>query len=154
MGFNGKKLMTAKMVVPWGESITGLVAKEGKTFILNNPEQDPRFIAETEWPGKGVIRTLLAAPIRLSNTTIGVLRLLNRRDGPFIAADAQLLMDVADSLSIAIRNVKLYEQLNHSVEDIIAVNRELQKANDELTLKARELEALKRQLADPSRKGH
>jgi CheY-like chemotaxis protein len=147
VGFNGKKLMTAKMVVPWGESITGLVAKEGKTFILNNPEQDPRFIAETEWPGKGVIRTLLAAPIRLSNTTIGVIRLLNKRKGGFNEADAALLGDVADSLSIAIRNVKLYEQLSHSVEEIIAANRNLQQLNDELALKAKELELMQKMLA-------
>lgn len=147
VGFNGKKQMTSKMTVPMGESVTGLVARDGKTMIVNNPDSDPRFIAETEWPGKGAIRTMLAAPVRLSNTTIGVIRLLNKRSGGFTTNDAALLGDVADSLSIAIRNMKLYEQLNHSVEEIITANRNLQMLNDELALKAKELEAMKKMLA-------
>jgi GAF domain-containing protein len=100
-----------------------------------------------EWPGKGLIRSILVAPIRLSNTTIGAIRLLNKRDEPFTATDAQLLQDVADSLSIAIRNLKLYEQLNHSVEEIVAANRNLQTLNDELKLKAKELEVMQKMLA-------
>jgi GAF domain-containing protein len=93
-----------------------------------------------------LIRTMLAAPIRLSNTTIGVIRLLNKRSGGFSQSDASLLGDVADSLSIAIRNMKLYEQLNHSVEEIITANRNLQQVNDELALKAKELEMMKKML--------
>jgi GAF domain-containing protein len=151
VGYNGNTEISRKIEIPLGQSITGLTAKEGKIFLLNNPAKDKRFIPEVEWPFKGTICSYLSAPLRLSNTTIGVIRLLNRRDGPFLAADAQLLMDVADSLSIAIRNVKLYEQLNRSVEDVITANRNLQKANDELTLKAKELEALKKQLG---RKSH
>jgi hypothetical protein len=36
--------------------------------------------------------------------------------------------------------------LNHSVEEIVTANRNLQKANDDLQLKAKELEALKKQI--------
>ncbi len=144
MGFNGKKEMSKKIVIRYGESITGLAAKEGKLFMINSPEKDRRFIMEAEWPGKGVIRSMLVAPIRLSGQTIGAIRLLNKRSGPFNQDDAQLLKDVADPLSIAIRNMKLYEQLNKSVEDIIEANRNLEKANDELAMKAKELEVLEK----------
>ena len=75
-----------------------------------------------------------------------MIRLLNKRGGPFNRNDAQLLQDVADSLSIAIRNLKLYEQLNSSVEEIVSNNRNLQKLNDELRIKAKELEALKKKI--------
>jgi len=146
MGFNGKHEMTRKMSVPFGESVTGIAAKESKIICLNVPENDPRYIAGTEWPYKGVIRNLLVAPIRVSGTTIGVIRLLNKRDGAFGQQEAQLLKDVADSLSIAIRNMKLYEQLNHSVEEIVTANRNLQMVNDELSMKAKELEALKKRI--------
>jgi len=150
-GFNAQNEMTRKHVIPCGESITGRTAKEGKIFLLNNPEKDPRFLAETEWPHKGVIRNLLAAPIRISNTTIGVIRLLNKRDGAFSPADARLLREVADSLSIAIRNMKLYEQLNQSVEEVIAANRNLERVNQELQLKAKELEALQQAMVQGGR---
>ncbi|HUT54198.1 MAG TPA: GAF domain-containing protein [bacterium] len=151
MGFNAQHEMTKQHTIHCGESITGLTARDGKIFLLNAPEKDPRYIAEIEWPYKGVIRNILTAPVRISNTTIGVIRLLNRRDGAFAPADAKLLRDVADSLSIAIRNMKLYEQLNRSVEEIIAANRNLEKLNDELNLKAKELEVMKKMMAKGSR---
>lgn len=144
VGFAGKKKMTKKLKISFGESITGKVAKSGKTFLLNEPEKDKRYIGQVEWPGKGTVKNLLATPILISNTTIGVIRLLNKKGGPFIKEDAQLLKDVADSLSIAIRNMNLYEQLNQSVEEIIVANRNLETLNDELKLKARELEVMKK----------
>jgi GAF domain-containing protein len=146
VGFNGTKPMTRAVVIPAGESITGTVGRQGALMAVNNPEKHPVFIGETEWPGKGVIRNLLAAPIKLSGTTIGVIRLLNKRGDVFTRADAQLIEDLADSLAIAIRNLKLYEQLNHSVEEIVGANRDLQKLNDDLKSRARELAALKKQL--------
>lgn len=147
VGYNGKTEMTRKISIPSGESVTGYAAKEGKIILLNAPDKDRRFVQDVEWPGKGVIRSMLVAPIRLSNTTIGVIRLLNKREESFTAADAQLLQDVADTLSIAIRNLKLYEQLNHSVEEIVAANRNLQTLNDELQLKNKELEVMQKMLA-------
>ena len=147
VGFNAGKELSRKMTVPLGESITGLVAQQGETIRENNPQKNPLFIAELEWPGKGVIKNILAAPIRISNTTIGVIRLLNKRGDNFSRDDVALLQDVADSLSIAIRNLKLYEQLNQSVEEIVQANRNLQRLNDELKLKAKELEVLKKNLA-------
>jgi DNA-binding response OmpR family regulator len=151
VGFNAQHEMSKQHVIRSGDSITGLTARDGKIFLLNAPEKDPRYIAETEWPYKGVIRSILSAPVRISNTTIGVIRLLNKRDGAFTPTDAKLLRDVADSLSIAIRNMKLYEQLNRSVEEIIAANRNLEKLNDELNLKAKELEVMKKMMAKGGR---
>ena len=144
MGFNGEKEMSKKLAIRNGVSITGLAAKEGKIFLLNSPDKDKRFIQEVEWPGKGRIKGILAAPIRFSNSTIGVIRLLNKREGSFTKEDAELLKDVTDSLAITIRNMKLYEQLNHSVEEIIQANRNLEQVNDELRMKAKELEVLKK----------
>jgi len=146
-GYNGQKPMSKKNIIQVGESVTGLVAQQGKMFLSNAPAKDKRFVAKTEWPGKGEIKNILAAPIKLSGSVIGVIRLLNKRNGPFVREDAELLRDVADSLSIAIRNMKLYEQLNHSVEEVINANRNLQKVNDELNMKAREAEALRKRLA-------
>ncbi len=147
VGYNGEKPMTKKTIISMGESITGKVAEQGKMFLSNDPAKDKRYIAEVEWPWKGVIKNMLVAPIKISRSTIGVIRLLNKRGDPFVKEDAELLKDVADSLAIAIRNMKLYEQLNHSVEEIIGANRNLQKLNDELKMKAKEAESLKKMLA-------
>jgi DNA-binding response OmpR family regulator len=146
VGFNGDKEIKKEIVIPSGESLTGIVGKQGEMLMENDPQNNRGFIAQTEWPGKGVIKNILACPIRLSNTTIGVIRLLNKRGDNFTAEDAELMKDVADSLALAIRNLKLYEQLNNSVEEIITANRNLQAMNDDLNMKAKELEVLKKYL--------
>ncbi len=145
-GLNGDKIIKRKQVIHMGESLTGWVAEHGKILVVNSPESDKRFISEVEWPGKGTIRNILIAPLNITGNTIGVLRLLNKKKASFTIEDANLLRDIADSLSIAIRNMWLYEQLNQSVEEIISTNRALQLANDELALKAKELEAMKKML--------
>jgi GAF domain-containing protein len=144
MGLSGLKPIGRIHRIPVGQSITGLVAKSNQVMMVNDPAAEPRFQAALEWPEKGTIRNLIAAPLMLSNSTIGVLRLLNRREGGFSADDGRLLKDIADSLAVAIRNLQLYEQLQKSVGEVVAMNRMLQQANDELNLKAKELEALKK----------
>jgi GAF domain-containing protein/AmiR/NasT family two-component response regulator len=144
LGLSGLKPITKIHRIPVGQSLTGLVAQTNQVMIANNPAAEPRFQAALEWPDKGTIRNLIAAPLVLSNQTIGVLRLLNRREGGFSAEDGRLLKDIADSLAVAIRNLQLYEQLQKSVGEVVAMNRMLQQANDELNLKAKELEALKK----------
>ena len=144
LGLSGPKPITQIHRIPIGQSITGLVAKTNQVMMVNDPAAEPRFHAGLEWPEKGTIRNLIAAPLVLSKETIGVLRLLNRREGGFGAEDGRLLKDIADSLAVALRNLQLYEKLQKSVGEVVAMNRMLQQANDELNLKAMELEALKK----------
>ena len=152
VGLNAGKEMSTVQRIPVGKSITGLVAESNKILIVNNPAKEPRFVAELEWPESGSIRNLMAAPLTLSEQTIGVIRLLNRREGNFSAEDGRLLKDIADSLAVALRNLQLYEKLKKSVDEVIVTNQMLQRANDELNLKAKELEALKKQMAAGARR--
>jgi GAF domain-containing protein len=144
MGLNGPKIITRIHRIPPGQSLTGLVAQTNQVLWMNDATTEPRFKPALEWPEKGTVRNLLAAPLVLSNSTIGVLRLLNRRQGGFSADDGRLLKEIADSAAVALRNLQLYEKLQKSVGEVVAMNRMLQQANDELNLKAKELEALKK----------
>jgi GAF domain-containing protein/DNA-binding response OmpR family regulator len=143
LGFNGKKKMSARKAIPVGKSITGKAAQAGKSLVCNDPDNDPGFLTEYEWGSKATIRNALAAPLKLSDTTMGAIRLLNKKGGDFSEADAELLEDLAGSLSIAVRNMKLYEQLNSSINETISANRTLQDLNEKLVMKNRELSTLK-----------
>jgi GAF domain-containing protein len=152
IGLNAGKEISGIHRIPVGKSITGLVAESAKILIVNNPAKEPRFVAELEWPEPGSIRNLMAAPLMLSDQTIGVIRLLNRREGNFSAEDGRLLKDIADSLAVALRNLQFYEKLKKSVDEVVVTNQMLQRANDELNLKAKELEALEKQMAAGARR--
>ncbi len=143
-GLAKERDLSRKIRIPWGESITGWVAMKGKRIRVNHlDEKDKQYKPDMEWPFKGKIVNLLAAPISISGQVIGVLRLLNKLKGEFTEEDEELLQDVTDSLAVAIRNLRLYEQLQRSVDEVVVTNRMLQQVNDELKMKARELESLR-----------
>jgi GAF domain-containing protein/CheY-like chemotaxis protein len=143
-GLAKERDLSGKIRIPWGESFTGWVAMKGKRIRVNQlDEKDKQYKPELEWPFKGKIVNLLAAPISISDQVIGVLRLLNKQKGEFSEEDEELLQDVTDSLAVAIRNLRLYEQLQRSVDEVVVTNRMLQQVNDELKMKARELESLR-----------
>lgn len=146
LGYNGQKKMSAKNTIPMGRSITGMVVANGKDYLCNNPEADPHFESAIEWPWKGKIKNLLVAPLRIGDENIGAIRLLNKKGGDFTDLDLQMLQDLASSLSIAIRNIKLYEELNRSVGEVLTANRTLQELNDALVMRSKELEDLKKSI--------
>jgi GAF domain-containing protein len=144
VGFDGGKELKMKQALRPGAGAAGRVAAEGKSLMLNQAEQLKGLAPEEEWPKELEVRNYLASPIRIGSQVMGVIRVLNRREGGFRKADQVLLEEVARSVGIALRNLELYLKLEHSVEETIQVNQMLNRANAELEMKTRELEALRR----------
>jgi GAF domain-containing protein len=144
VGWDGDKEIKMKHRIQLNQSATGKVAGEGKSIIINRPEQVDFFSKEVEWAKDAEIKNYIASPIWVGDKVIGVIRVLNRRDGAFRKPDLALLEGVARSVGIALRNLELYLKLERSIEETIQVNQMLSRANQELQMKTRELEALRR----------
>jgi len=73
-------------------------------------------------------RTSLAVPLLVQDTLVGVLEIVNRRDGaPFVADDQSLLMAIAGQAAAALENVRLYtltdQELAARVEELSVMQR-------------------------------
>lgn len=62
---------------------------------------------ETEQPTE----SLVCVPLRAGGRTIGVMQLLNKRDGNYTERDKVLLERFADQAAVAIRNATLFENV-------------------------------------------
>ena len=144
VGWEDSKELKLKHIIRWGESATGKVASESKTFVINDPGHLKNFSAKMEWPRELEIKNYLASPIKVSDQVIGVIRLLNRKQEVFRKRDGSLLEEVARSIGIALRNIELYRRLERSVEETILANQMLRRANEELEIKNKELAILKK----------
>jgi len=144
VGWEGEKELRAKHRIRLNESATGKVAGEGKSIIINRPDQVKFFSAAIEWSREFGVKNYIASPVWIGDQVIGVIRVLNRKDFGFRKTDLALLEGVARSVGIALRNLELYLKLERSVEETIQVNQMLLRANQELEMKTRELEALQR----------
>lgn len=87
-------------------SLAGRALIEGRSYIANHPTDDPLTFSQDPPP-----RNLLAAPLRTSTSTLGVLYVVNK-PGDFTEADARLIDLFADQAAIAIENVQLHEQVH------------------------------------------
>jgi len=95
--------------------IIGWVALNGEKVLCNDVLQDPRYHTyeyhET--------RSELAIPIKADNKVVGILNVEDKKLHAFDETDSVVLSTLSDQLGIAIRNARLYE--------------EVQKANMKLT---------------------
>jgi GAF domain-containing protein len=86
-----------------GAGIAGSVALGGHPLAIAECRSDPRF-ASAVAAGTGYVpHTLLAVPLRLGDRVIGVLELLDRRDGgPYRDADAPGAEHLATVAAVAL----------------------------------------------------
>lgn len=100
---------------PLGEGIPGRCAREGRAFHLegNVPPGGPAYERPTT--------TLVAAPVRLGETLLGVIVVEGRADeGPFSDEDAALLGGYATIAATTLGAWSARERLERSIDDILA----------------------------------
>ncbi|MDO8735493.1 MAG: GAF domain-containing sensor histidine kinase, partial [Thermoleophilia bacterium] len=85
---------------------------KGGSVALSNDVSDSRVLPRfREMLG---IRTLMIAPLRTSDRTIGVIKVINRREGSFGDEHVRLLSIISSRAALVIENALLREQLEAS----------------------------------------
>lgn len=102
--------------VPRGKGIPGWVAEHKEVLNLKDTAGDYRFSEETEqYPGSRT-ETVLCAPIWTpANILLGVVQVINKRDGDFTDHDETLIRAFASQAAIALENFSLHGKMieNH-----------------------------------------
>ena len=111
--------------LPGGEGIAGWVAQQGASAIVLNVGDDPRFFSGSDAQTGFRTFSALAVPLRARDKVIGVLEIVNKRDGDFDEDDRVLLETLAVSAATAIENARLVEALRHNAAELEARNQEL-----------------------------
>lgn len=78
--------------LPAGQGIAGWVAAQGRAATVNNPREDDRFYPVIDAELHFRTASILAAPIIGGGGVLGVIELLNKRDGHLFSATDQLLL--------------------------------------------------------------
>ncbi len=98
--------------IPIGVGIAGYVAETGETLNIPDAYEDPRFNQEFDRRTGYRTRSILCMPMRdAEGKTVGVLQVLNKRDGIFTAEDEDLLAAIASQEVVAIDNARLFEDV-------------------------------------------
>ncbi len=114
--------------LPPGTGIVGEAVQNRRPIISNNVEQNTSWAATTDKSTGFITRAILAVPMQIKERVIGVVEVINRKDGlPFTEDDQNLISAFAGQAAVAIENARLYtltdQELNARVEELSVMQR-------------------------------
>lgn len=114
-GPNADKLREIR--IPAEKGIAGWVAKRGKSVWVSDVREDPRFYPDVDAIFGFETENILCVPVRGKAKLIGVLEVINKKDGgTFTRADSLLLSIFAHYTAVAIENARIYGSLKRRLE--------------------------------------
>lgn len=95
--------------IPLGEGIWGRVAQEGVSILSDhvNGEHGNRYMYDIG------IHSHLCVPLKIKEKVIGVMSAASGHDKAFDQSDETIFQTLANQVSVAIENARLYEQARH-----------------------------------------
>ncbi len=97
-------------------SIAGRVVRNGEAYFSEDVLLDEKHNRSLD--GDFVTRSMLCVPLRGNKGIMGVLQALHSQPAMFSQSDLKLFQSVASSVSIAVDNANLYEELNKYKEQL------------------------------------
>lgn len=108
LGEVGEKIK--KIELPIDKGIAGWVATNGVPQIIPDAYQDPRFNPKVDEETGFKTRSILAAPLKVKDNTIGVAEVINRVDGKtFNKDDLELFSTFCRQVAMAIENARIHQ---------------------------------------------
>jgi signal transduction histidine kinase/response regulator RpfG family c-di-GMP phosphodiesterase len=123
--------------VALGERIAGRVAKTGETIFIPDLAQDGRF--ESSGSDRYETRSLVSAPLRIRDETIGVVNVTNKASSqPFDEHDRRLLEMLAQRVALILTKLREYgssrenlDRMEGAIRGVIDVRRHYYGSDDE-----------------------
>ena len=112
------------ILYPKGTGITGMVAKEGRSWRVADVSVEPTY-----WAFDPDTRSELCVPVKIGDRVVGVLNTESTQLDAFTESDERLLVTVAGHLALALENARLFEAEHNLGSDLEA----LRQANLHLT---------------------
>jgi GAF domain-containing protein len=113
---------TDNMRLPLDKSISGEVFQTGQPALINDPEHNPRFFRPFQDMTGFQIRNEIIVPLNTREKTIGVLVVINKREGQFSQDDVQILSSLAGVVALAVENATFFEELMGSYRELENMN--------------------------------
>lgn len=101
-GKNSEKILGKKLSLKKG--IASFVYKNKKPYLSNNPIKDPKFDPSWDTISRFKTKSILAVPIKIEKSIIGVIELVNKINSPFDKKDLKIVEHLADYTGLAIHS--------------------------------------------------
>ncbi len=94
-----------------GDGVAGWVAEKERPVIVNDVANDKRFISETGGRTGLKTRSIMSAPIMERDGLLGVIEIMNKKDGGFSEEDLMLLTRLTEPLAVVIEMIQMRQRM-------------------------------------------
>jgi two-component system, NtrC family, sensor histidine kinase KinB len=94
--------------------LAGWVVKNQKSVLINNTQQDERWLIRPNQEIVDPARSALCVPLMAQEVLVGVLTIVHREVNFFTQSQFALQQAIADMAGIAIRNAQLYQEVENA----------------------------------------
>jgi putative nucleotidyltransferase with HDIG domain len=102
--------------IPKNQGIAGWVAQQGKSLLITDAQEDERFNPDVDSMTGYQTRSVLCVPLMMKTGIIGVIELLNKKEGFYDQKDEELITYLADQAAISIARARFFEdQKNYEI---------------------------------------
>jgi EAL domain-containing protein (putative c-di-GMP-specific phosphodiesterase class I)/GGDEF domain-containing protein len=95
---------------PEGQGPSGIAIREGRPFVMNNIQQDPRGAPWHALVQEAKVNAVASFPLRLENVIVGVMSIGAYASDYFQETEMNLLAEAADDISFAMKVLRRNEQ--------------------------------------------
>ncbi|NJC97847.1 MAG: hypothetical protein C3F07_02075 [Anaerolineales bacterium] len=125
--------------LPAGTGIVGRAVQTHAPVIENDAQRSNSRFDDTDKQTGFVSRSILAVPMQIKDRMLGVIEVINRRDGlPFVEDDQNILTAFAGQAAVAIENARLLaltdQELAERVEELQVMGRIVRELNASLEI--------------------
>ncbi|CAF3996645.1 unnamed protein product [Rotaria sp. Silwood2] len=99
---------------PMDKGIAGYVATTGKTLNIIDAYSDERFNRDIDQKTGYKTKTLLCMPIMIQGNVIGVVQMVNKKNGHFTKSDEESFETFAVYCGLALHHASLYDRIRRS----------------------------------------
>lgn len=112
--------------------VAGWIAEHRQALFIADTAQDGRWLTFADQPYQA--RSVLAVPILVGDTLLGLLTLTHSEQGNFDSSAEQLMQAVANQMALALRNAQMYDAQNQLVGELSAAKEAAEAANRSKTI--------------------
>jgi signal transduction histidine kinase len=107
-----------RQTLPLGKGIAGSVALTGEAVLLNDVHQDPRWDGTYDKETGFRTRSMICVPILFHDKILGIIEVINKKEGEFTSRDLRVLEVLAGQTGAAIENARIHGQLEEAFEEL------------------------------------
>ncbi|HEX8949152.1 MAG TPA: HD-GYP domain-containing protein [Dissulfurispiraceae bacterium] len=116
-GKKGNKIKTVRLSM--GQGIAGWVAENRLPLIIEDAQADARFYKKVDEKSGFVTRSMICVPVETKTKLIGVLQIINKRNGMFTTEDMVMIVSFSNQVAIAVENARLHEELKETFYETV-----------------------------------